>query len=57
MTLKFSFFQRLTVVELVVSETIKTKLSKLLPPKTSLFPSFSFCRQEVIEKRTRDDVL
>ena len=47
---KFSFFQRLIVIGLLVSETIKKKLSKLRPPKTIFFPPFSFCRQWVIAK-------
>ena len=41
MILKFSFFQRLIVIELLVSETIEKKLSKLLLPKTFFFPTFS----------------
>ena len=54
--LKFSFFQRLIVIELLVSETIKKNSSNLLPPRTFFFPTFLFA-DNGSQKQTGDDVL
>ena len=46
----FSFFQKLVVIELLVSETIEKKISKVLALKTFFFLTFSFCGQKIIAK-------
>ena len=48
--LKLSFFQRLIVIELLVSEITEKKLSRLLLSKNFFLPAFSFYRQWVIAK-------
>ena len=46
------------MIELLINETIeKTNLSKLLPLKTFLFPTFLFADNKSLQKQTRDDVL
>ena len=58
MTSNFSFFQKLVVIELLVSETIEKKIYlKYLPLKLSSFLLFLFAGSKSLQKQTRDDVL
>ena len=56
--LKFSFFQRLIVIELLVSETIeKTNYQNHFLLKLSSFLLFLFADSKSLQKQTREDVL
>ena len=58
MTSNFSFFQKLVVIELLVSETIEKKIYlKYLLLKLSSFLLFLFAGSKSLQKQTRDDVL